>query len=90
MPNQTSFTCPRCQIGICHPMTGIYLRVVDERLVRVPDMPLHLCDVCHYQEFDPQPLARLSKSLHGDKPLKKPRLVSQEPLETTRTRRIKS
>lgn len=91
MPNSTSFTCPRCQIGICHPMTGIYLRVLEGRLIRVPDMPLHHCDVCHYQEFDPQPLARLSKGLHSERPVKKPRIVSQEPLEnTTRTRRVKS
>ncbi len=63
MSDFDAFPCPACQIGYCQPGKGTYLRLVNGTLVSAPDMPLWICDVCDYQEFDRDAVLRVEALL---------------------------
>ena len=50
--NRNSYPCPRCTVGRCLPQTQTYVDIYQGQLLSVPDMPNHVCDVCHYSEFE--------------------------------------
>jgi hypothetical protein len=89
------FTCPVCQIGQCRPGKATYLRLVDgDRLLSAPGMPVYICDVCVYREFDVDAINRLESLLgeeanvaDGQRGFN--RLLSLETREPARTRRAK-
>lgn len=54
MSDKSAYPCPCCHIGFCQPGTKTYLRVQDGLLLAIPDMTLWTCDICQYQEFDPE------------------------------------
>jgi hypothetical protein len=89
------YSCPICQIGQCRPSKATYLRLVNgDRLLSMPGMPVHICDVCTYREFDLESVARLeallgeeSTSVDGQRGFN--RLLSLENREPVRTRRAK-
>jgi YgiT-type zinc finger domain-containing protein len=89
------YTCPVCQIGQCRPGKSTYLRVMDgERLLSVPGMPVYVCDVCVYREFDADAIARLDallgeESVSADGQRGFNRLLSLDTREPVRTRRAK-
>jgi YgiT-type zinc finger domain-containing protein len=90
-----AYSCPVCQIGHCRPTKATYLRLVNgDRLLSVPRMPVYVCDVCTYQEFDPESVARLEALLveeaaviDGQRGFN--RLLSLDNREPVRTRRAK-
>ncbi len=51
--------CPRCQIGNLQPVSATYTCVHRGMLLSVPNMPAWKCDICQYQEFDYDGLARV-------------------------------
>jgi hypothetical protein len=63
MSESLSFNCPNCQVGICHPVPGLFLSVHEGYLVSVPDIPAWQCDVCQFQEFDRDRLVQLDTLL---------------------------
>ena len=44
--------CPRCYIGHLHAGKSTYTRLDGQRLISVPNMPVHHCDICGFREFD--------------------------------------
>jgi YgiT-type zinc finger domain-containing protein len=63
MFDQFAYDCPRCQIGHCHAGRTTYTRVINGRVVSIPDIAVYTCDVCGYQEFDRDALLRLQTLL---------------------------
>lgn len=63
MADITAFPCPNCQIGICQPTRTTYLTIYNNLLVSVPNTPVWQCDICHYQEFEHETIARLETLL---------------------------
>jgi hypothetical protein len=63
MSDLSVYYCPNCQIGLCQPGKTTYLRLHEGLLVSVPDMPMWTCDICQYQEFDPDMITRLETLL---------------------------
>jgi hypothetical protein len=59
MPDTSAFSCPNCQIGICHPKRTTYLTVYNNMLVSVPNTAVWQCDICQYQEFEHHAITRL-------------------------------
>jgi YgiT-type zinc finger domain-containing protein len=59
MSDQSSFMCPRCQIGRCQPGQITYVRMYNGMLLTVPNMQVYTCDVCGYEEFEPEAIERL-------------------------------
>lgn len=59
MSDQSSFMCPRCQIGRCQPGQITYTRMYNGMLLTVPNMRVYTCDVCGYAEFEPEEIQRL-------------------------------
>jgi hypothetical protein len=63
-------------------------------LVSVPDMPVWICDICQYQEFDPEIIMRIETLLGSPESASESqrsthKLPSIDALETTTVRRIK-
>jgi YgiT-type zinc finger domain-containing protein len=52
MPDKTSPSCPRCQMGYLQPVLSTYTRVHNHMLLSVPDVPAWKCDICQYLEYD--------------------------------------
>ena len=63
MSDLSVYSCPNCQIGLCQPGNMTYVCLHEGLLVSVPDMPVWTCDICQYQEFDPDIIARLETLL---------------------------
>jgi YgiT-type zinc finger domain-containing protein len=63
MFNLDTYECPRCQIGHCHPGKTTFTRLHHGRLISVPDMTVYTCDVCGFQEFDPEAMTILQRLL---------------------------
>lgn len=57
MPEEIA--CPRCQIGNLQAGTATYTYVYNGMLLSVPGMPAWTCDLCQYQEFDYDAVARI-------------------------------
>lgn len=94
MPEPSAFSCPNCQIGICHPKRTTYLTIYDNTLVSVPNTAVWQCDICQYQEFEHQTIARLEALLGiSDAAPELQRntlkITSLEPSDPTTARRIK-
>lgn len=67
MTDPSAYPCPYCQIGFCQPSRDTYTRIYRGMLVSIPDMLVWICDICQYQEFDREALARL-ETLMGEDP----------------------
>jgi len=94
MPDTSAFPCPNCQIGICHPKRTTYLTIYNDMLVSVPNTAVWQCDICQYQEFEHQTIARLEALLgisdSTPEPQRNaPKIASIEPSESTSARRMK-
>ena len=94
MNDETTYPCPSCQIGFCHPGKGTYLRMVGDSLVSVPDMALWKCDICEYEEFDRESVMHLEALLgqyetFPDSQRINAKLQSLDTPESTTTRRVK-
>ncbi len=63
MVNVNMYECPRCQIGHCHRNKTTYTRLHNGRLISVQDMTVYNCDVCGFQEFDPDSMIILQRLL---------------------------
>lgn len=50
--NRTGYPCPRCTVGRCVPQSQTYVEIYQGQLLSVPEMPVYICDVCHYSEFE--------------------------------------
>lgn len=64
--NADSYTCPRCTVGRCHRQTTTYVDFLYGQLFCVPDMPVYVCDVCHFAEFELDALESLWEELDTD------------------------
>ena len=89
-----SESCPRCQIGYLQPEKATYAYVHNGMLLSVPNMPAWKCDICQYQEFEHQTIARLEALLgirdsSPDLQRNTPKIASIEPSEPTSARRMK-
>ena len=62
------YECPRCQIGHCSPGKTTYTRLYNGKVISVPDMIVFTCDVCEYQEYDPEALINLQALLGKPRP----------------------
>lgn len=94
MQDTSDFPCPNCQIGICHPKRTTYLTIYNNMLVSVPNIAVWQCDICQYQEFEHQTIARLEALLgipDSTPELQRntPKIASIEPSESTSARRVK-
>ncbi|MBL8161012.1 MAG: hypothetical protein JNJ61_03435 [Anaerolineae bacterium] len=65
MSDQSAYPCPCCHIGFCQPGNKTYMRVHGDLLLCIPDMTMWTCDICQYQEFDPERVKHLD-ALLGD------------------------
>jgi len=70
MNDESVYECPRCQIGFCKPHAVTFARIHNGHVVSAPHTPRYTCDICGYQEFEPEALERLLR-LVGES-LKKP------------------
>ena len=61
-----SYGCPRCGVGRCNQQTTSYVDIYDGQLFCVPDMPVYVCDVCHFAEFELSALESLWEELDVD------------------------
>lgn len=61
-----SYSCPRCTVGRCYPQTASFVDIYDGQLFCVPDTPIHVCDVCHFAEFELDALESLWDNLATD------------------------
>lgn len=66
--NDFAFFCPRCQHGRCHAQAATYARVEDGQMIVVPAMPVYVCDVCGYTEFEREAVAHVSRLLGSEAP----------------------
>jgi hypothetical protein len=57
--DQLTFMCPRCQIGRCQPGQITYVRMYNGRLLSAPNVQVYTCDVCGYEEFEPEAMQQL-------------------------------
>lgn len=46
------FNCPRCGVGRCLPGTTTFVDVFAGHILSVPNIPVYVCDVCHFAEFE--------------------------------------
>ena len=63
-----SYACPRCMVGRCHLETTTYVQLYQDQLLSVPDMPVYICDVCHYEEFAIDAVEELQEAFELDEP----------------------
>lgn len=97
MSKRNAYPCPNCQIGSCQPGLSTYTLVHEGMLVSLPDMPTWTCDICQYQEYDPERLRVLDILLGLDDSALEPERTSlkvtpaepADPVEPTTIRRVK-
>jgi YgiT-type zinc finger domain-containing protein len=94
MSELSSYPCPYCEIGQCQPSRATYTTIYKGALLTVPDMPVAMCDICGYQEFDRTAIMRLESLLgQGDTPAENSRPGARpaalDKPDHTRTRRPK-
>jgi hypothetical protein len=70
--SKSALPCPRCEIGMLHPGHATYVRTIQGTLISVPDMLVWTCDLCRYQEFDEENVARVEALLHEAAPTPRP------------------
>lgn len=58
-PHDYAHECPRCQIGRCHPSKTTHMRMVNGHAISIPNITMYTCDICGFQELDPDALLRL-------------------------------
>lgn len=63
------YACPRCTVGRCTPRMTTFSEVYHGQLLAVPNVRAHVCDVCHFAEFDQAMLEALWQELYGEGPL---------------------
>lgn len=59
MHGKPLYPCPQCQIGHLQAGKATYARMYHGLLIAASDILAWTCDVCHFQEFDHEALARL-------------------------------
>lgn len=59
--NDFAFYCPRCQHGRCTPHRASYARLHEGVMLIAPDMPVYVCDVCGYTEFEREAVTRVTR-----------------------------
>lgn len=94
MSDLSVYSCPNCQIGLCQPGKITYVRLYEGLLVSVPDMLVWTCDICQYQEFDPDIIAHLEALLGSQESAAEtqrstPKMPTIDAPEATTARRIK-
>lgn len=60
------FTCPRCGVGRCTPSTTTFVDVIIDRILSVPNVPVYICDVCHFAEFEQSAIESLWDEIEMD------------------------
>ena len=63
------YACPRCTVGRCTPQNTTFADVFQGQLLTIPNVLAHICDVCHFAEFDRELLEGLWAELYGELPL---------------------
>jgi YgiT-type zinc finger domain-containing protein len=63
--------CEKCQIGRYRPTTAPYLRWLGSKIMLIPDVPAHTCDICGDMAYDADFMHRLQLLLD--------KLISGEP-----------
>lgn len=48
--------CPQCEVGRWKLTYTTYTQMFDGQVLSAPDLPMYVCDVCGYQEFDSEAL----------------------------------
>ena len=68
MSSSTSnnFVCPRCGVGKCQYQTTTFVELYHGQLLCVPDVPVYICDVCHFAEFEMDAIESLWADLGDD------------------------
>ena len=61
-----SYSCPRCTVGRCHHQTTTFVEIYNGQFLCVPDMPVYICDVCHFAEFELDALESIWTELEMD------------------------
>lgn len=51
-------TCPACQVGQLKPTQSVFVRVYEDTLIHVPNIPAWKCDVCGLIFFDSMTIRR--------------------------------
>jgi len=59
--NDMVFYCPRCQYGRCRPASATLVTIQQGLVISAPNTPAYVCDVCGYQEFEPEAVHRLRR-----------------------------
>ena len=60
------YACPRCTVGRCAPQRANFCDMLGEQLFVVPKARAHICDVCHFVEFDQSLLDALWERLYSE------------------------
>ena len=60
------YSCPRCTVGRCTQQTTTFVELYHGQLLCVPDVPVAICDVCHFAEFDLDAIESLWAELDAD------------------------
>ncbi len=97
MSPMNAHECPRCQIGHLQLGKTAFTRVINGAVVSVPEVKVHTCDVCGYQDFDRVTFARLQTLLgsvgidvlDGSRPVTKSAPVEVDSLEPAKLPRPK-
>lgn len=64
--NDRGYTCPRCTVGRCHYQTTTFIEIYKGQLLCVSDVPVYVCDVCHFAEFELNEIESLWAQLDDD------------------------
>ncbi len=64
----TGYACPRCTVGRCTPQHATFCDMIGDQLLSIPNTRAHICDVCHFVEFDQELLDGLWERLYGEAP----------------------
>lgn len=60
------FVCPRCGVGKCQYQKTTFVELYRGQLLSVPDVPVFICDVCHFAEFELDAIESLWADLEDD------------------------
>ena len=89
MSGEFDYPCPRCQVGSCQRSRAPYLRIHDDMLISVPDMPIWTCDFCGYHEFEQEGISWLDTQLRQGASDVRRKPAKIKPVESRTTRRPK-
>ena len=64
--NVSEYSCPRCTVGRCYHQTTTFVEIFHGQLLCVPDVPVYICDVCHFAEFELDAIELLWAELDAD------------------------